>query len=639
MLQRTTKVAAPTLIAALAALGAMPSADAKAPRSRDRTVAKGQTWLVTQTTHLHRLTVAPGATISAPAGSSVTLTVNGVETGQRITSTGGADTAIVAGTYRGDVVLTVSTANAVAWQGLSFPFRQGLYVNASGVDAHKSVLAALRGGRITSTEAKNLRINSTGEAFNGVYVAGGTYYLSKPQISLSGNGRSDFVGYGAAITATGGSRLVVDDAKVNNTGVVRTGVVADGGANLVVKNSTIATHDGTLPTGYQSTVDLAYMQQAPWMLGIIGNVRTTNLLGTNTTASYVNSKLSSTGWGVLSSDVGQNGKLTAINSRVTTSPEGYGAYAIGGVTEEFLGTSFDVGTYAAINRGGSVHFGDSTPAAVAALNASRAMGLSAAELCRLPAKASTINSARFGVMWHGPGSLLIDGHTTMTTGETAFLDKGQQVNVTVDGSQGASVVARNGVLFQVMEDDDPGPQMVNGKLLNTGVYHEPTGTPAKVATFDTTTAQTTDAHATFTNTTLNGNFYNAVRGNNPPGMFGPGMDGKNLDLTFAGTSVTGVITASTAKHKLDTITAADYKQMGEVTNTPSAAINNGVLVNLSGKSVWTLTGTSYLTKLTVGSNALVKAARGKSITMTVNGVPTTIQAGQTYTGQIVISLH
>ena len=79
--------------------------------------------------------------------------------------------------------------------------------------------------------------------------------------------------------------------------------------------------------------------------------------------------------------------------------------------------------------------------------------------------------------------------------------------------------------------------------------------------------------------------------------------GKNLDLTFDGSNVDGVISSSTSKHHQSTITSADYLQMGEVTNTPGAAVNNGVIVDLEGGTTWTVPSTSYLTKLTVSADS------------------------------------
>jgi hypothetical protein len=54
------------------------------------------TWVVDATSYLTKLIIAGGAAIAAPTGHTVTMTVNGV------TAT------IAAGTYTGDIVLTVN---------------------------------------------------------------------------------------------------------------------------------------------------------------------------------------------------------------------------------------------------------------------------------------------------------------------------------------------------------------------------------------------------------------------------------------------------------------------------------------------------------------------------------------------------
>ena len=55
-----------------------------------KVVATGETWIVTQTTRLSKLTVAPGGIIAAPEHKNVTLTVNGVETGGLLVTTPGS---------------------------------------------------------------------------------------------------------------------------------------------------------------------------------------------------------------------------------------------------------------------------------------------------------------------------------------------------------------------------------------------------------------------------------------------------------------------------------------------------------------------------------------------------------------------
>jgi len=590
-------------------------------------VTAGQTYTVSATTRVSAVTIEAGGVLTAPAGHSLTMTVNGVETGQRLVATGAADTAFVPGSWRGDIVLTVTTADDVPWQQHTYPFRQAVYVGAAGLVPAYSVLAAAVGGQVGAAAASGVRIASTGQCFDGVVVDGGSYRLDDAVITLDGAGRCDFVGYGAAILANGaGTRLVVDGTVVSNHGVVRTAAIADNGATLVVKNSSLAVRNGPLPSGYIPTVNLDTMENAPWMLAIDGDVRATNLLGNNSVAAYVNSSVTSESWGALSTDSGSDCTLVAVNSVVTnTGDSGYGTYVIGNATEYLLGTRFDVGTYATIFTGGTATYGDSDPAAVAALNASLGLGLSAAELRGLTPRPTVVNSRRFGFMWHAPSELAITGGTVVNSPHATFLNKGQQIGVTVDGSRGARLNPGDGILVQVMDNDDPGPVMVNGVLENAGVYTQPAGEPARDASFDVTVAHATDSALSFTDIDLAGNFYNGMRGD------------LNLVLDFTASKVAGVITATLSEHHVDTITSANWWELGAVTNTPRPAVNNGVIVALAGGSTWTVTGPSYLTALSLDAASTVTGPNGRKVTMTVNGAPTAITPGSSHTGAIVVS--
>src|SRR6266702_660403 len=213
------------------------STSASAP-SGEIAVASGETVTISSTTRVAAVTIASGGTLAAPSGYSLTMTVNGVETGQALTATSGADTAFVAGSWRGDIVLTVTKAVDITWQSLTYPFRQAVYVAGDAVVEDESVFAAVVGGRLSSTSADNVKISSTGECFDGVYVSDSTYTLTRPHISLVGNGRCDFVGYGAAIVADGTSaNVIVDGAVIDNRGAVRTGVIVENGATALIKNS------------------------------------------------------------------------------------------------------------------------------------------------------------------------------------------------------------------------------------------------------------------------------------------------------------------------------------------------------------------------------------------------------------------
>lgn len=63
------------------------------------------------------------------------------------------------------------------------------------------------------------------------------------------------------------------------------------------------------------------------------------------------------------------------------------------------------------------------------------------------------------------------------------------------------------------------------------------------------------------------------------------------------------------------------EELSNVTQTPAPTVNNGVLVSLDEKSVWTVTGDSYITSLTLAEGAVVTAPSGKKLAVTVDGQP------------------
>jgi hypothetical protein len=603
------------------------TASSKSVSSNFKLVDANSTWVVDTTTKLSKLTIGDGSTITAPDGYSVTLSVNGV------------GKTIEPGTYEGDVVLSITKQNVVEYSNanLTHYFRQGLYVDSTGVVDAKSVKAVVVGGKVTTDSAVNVKINSDEESFNGIYVAGGTYNVKGTKIDFTGNGGNDFAGFGAGIMATGSdTTLVVDSADVQTHGAIRPAIIAANGSNLVVKNSNIKTENGILPADYKPNVQLGLMKSAPWMLGISGNCRATNVLGSGTTSTYINSSVASEGWGVLSTDDCSNVKLTSINSNISiTGNSGYGAYAIGDAVDTFYGSKINTPDYSMIITGGTGIFGASTSENVQTANNSLKLGLTSNEMKALKETQTTVKSDRFGVMCHGSGNIYVKDGTTFDTGETTFLIKGTNANINVDGSKGAQLKTGNGVLLQLMDNDDPGPVMTDGVMYNTGVYHEPTGDATLDTAHNTTTVTSgTDTIANFSNITLNGNFYNSTRGGTSTDMTGKEVNlAKNLSLNFDNTKITGVISSSNAKHAIYTITSDEYKQLGEVTNAPAAAINNGAIVSLTNGSTWTVTGNSYLTSLTIADGAKITAPDGYKVTMKVNGSETNISSG-TYKGEI-----
>jgi hypothetical protein len=673
---------------------AQASASATKPPSATKTdaivVKAGETWKVTSTTSLKELIIAEGATVTTPDGYSLTMTVNGVETGQKLLDLLAADgaTRILPGTYRGNVVLTLAEDNPTK----SFKLRQALYLDSSGIVKGKSVLAAVLGKIPSAFDIKNIQIKSTGECFNGIYVAGGTYNIKDMKIIFTGDGRSDFEGYGSAIMATGeNTRLVLDRINVKNKGIVRTGLVAAGGSNVIVKDSIIETQDGERPSS------VLPQRGGSGLGGSIGLCRATVVLGTNTKETFINSTVTGTGWGLLASDACQNIKIAAINSNIAHTGDigGYGAYAIGNATEWFLGSRLNVSCTGVTLKGGHLYYGDSTREVVLQLDKELDLGLTKKELKSIPVKNTVVTSKLFGIMATQDGTVEVSGGTVFNTGNTTFMNKGQTVNITVDGSQGAKLNPGNGVIMQLMNDDDPGPGLS---------YTEPTTAPKRDESFDVTSSGGA-AVSTFSNISLEGNFYNSFgwgksttisttggtaggpggapggpgsgmpsgaaagpggarggRGDAPagagsggmlgggaPGGPGGGMPGgsaaagKNMVLNFVNARITGVVSASESHHSKPVIEFkdgmwADYKLFGVVTNTAHAPINNGVIVSLANHSNWTVTGTSYLTSLTIDAGSTITARPGNSVTMTIDGAKKAIGAGS-YKGQIVLTVN
>jgi hypothetical protein len=649
-------------------------------------IASNTTTIVNATTQLSKLTIEDNANLTAPDGCGLTMTVNGVETGQVLETWKGVNYKFAPGAYQGDIVLTVAKANDIASMSMGglmlsetagaaaggaagaggsggespaiYSFRQALYLDKDGIDYGKSVLASVQGEKPAGFEIKNIEIKSRGTfykdptslggtGFNGIYAAGGEYNLKNIKIDFFGDSRSDFVAHGTAVVASGkGTRLVLDNVTINTQGVARSGVIAKDQSNVIVKNSSIQVKNGVLPPDYLMTMDIAQMRSTLWISGMTGTTRATSILGNGTQATYINTSISFEGWGGLSTDIGKAPKLTVINCKINnTGNSGYGEYNNSNAITRILGSEINAASVGLGSDSGSVSLGDSTREAVEALNNELGLGLAAEEIKSIPVKPTIINSGFQGVMWHGTGCALnITGGTIINSKETLFSDKGAYTDIQVDGSQGARFNPGNGILMQVMDDDEPPYDQKTQKWPE--YYEEPTGPVAKDDFHDIYIAKATDALAEFSNIELKGDFYNSARGGLKKNAMsgGTGSVSKNLGLTFNNARISGAISASDALHYYDgkyypKIGKNDAKAFGRVINTPSTAVNNGVIVTLTNGSKWTVTGTSYLTRLVIEKGAIVTAPSGHKLTMTDDGNPVTKITAGTYTGNIVLTIN
>jgi len=632
-----------------------------------KSLAPGAKWVVEKTTELSSLTIPEGATIAAPAKHSLTMTVDGV------------GTAIKPGTYQGKIVLTVADYVSVKVADLreAIDYRAAILIHDGKYVPEKSIAAYVVGGQVTDSQAKDISITSKEDKFNGVIVTGNSKYtLTNPTIYLEGNGGNDNAGWGAAVLASDNADLTLDHAKITTKGAIRSALFVNGHGTVHVNDSTIETYNGVIPAGQKAPWDggSGPTMEVPWMLGLNGNVRSTNIVESGT-VYYNNSHFKSQGWGVLSTDGPTHIRMTVTNSTIDNLESGYGAFTIGDTLDTFSHCTFNVVDVGLIVTGyGSGLITDKT----------------------------VINSRRFGVMMHTNdgkfGTLTIDKDSEINSRSTAIQIKGRGIKLVVDK---ANINPGNGILIEAIPNDDPyvggyGNQATVDAMLNgtpgsekiggfagggapdaasaggpgaaggpggasaggPGAAGGPGGSgapggaaaaggpggsggapgagsmpgaPGSEDLSDSGGKMSGPVIATFKNVTLNGDIINARTNQG------------SMDISLEKATLTGAITtanATLAAHNTPTKTPvkSKYYMIGEVKNifAPSSE-KYGLKVSVDGASQWTVDQTSYLTELNVADGATISAPKGFSLKMKVNGADTSIKAG-TYTGKIVLQV-
>ena len=535
--------------------------------------------------------------------------------------------------------------NIGSWTGVqAFKYRSAISMLNGSVDKTNSVYA-LAGKSLSDTQADGLTMTTTTPGYSALIARDSDYTLKNANIHMNtasdGKDVNDFAGYGAAVAAYGDSTVTIEDSTINTTGVAKAATFADDGADLIVKNSKLGVNGGNIYKEYKSTANQAYMINPPWVLGISGSARTTNVMGEGTTGTYVDTDIYAKDWGAVSIDTGSNMKLTLINSDVTVDGSGYGAYAIGDGTEEyFLGTDFDVQTYAAILTGADVtlasYTGGESVDITKITDGSKVATVSSKEVADGTVVPSTVKSDNFGFMFHhnaptGTNNLYLEEGTTVETGNAAFLVKKVNNNIHVDG---AKISSEDGVLLQMIDNDD---DMV-------GAYMDETfGMPTFNYTFSekdgwssTWGTEVKDSgwvtNADFTDIDLDGDVYNGT------GYTANGAQTLNLSLG-KDASLTGAIASTEIQHKDKSFTyydeskgydaataAAAADKLGHVINQVHYNGENDVNVELTDNAVWTVDGTSLVTKLTIGADASVVYDKAYN----ADGNEITLEAGKTY---------
>jgi len=394
---------------------------------------------------------------------------------------------------------------------------------------------------ITQEGISSGTLSIEGDHINGISVESGDYRIEDITIRQAGDGVCDFQVFGNAIGVAGGN-VVIDNTTVSTLGDIVPALNVGGDANVVVMNSAFTAlgtaedatglHSGKKPfSGYKGAIT-----EVPWVLGLYGTLRATNIVG-DADIAYYNTRVEANGWGVYSTDGGAS--HTLINSYgyldgKGTFGSGYGTYALG-LTVNYLGIELDIPTYGIVARCGFTMM-ESTRENLARVD-NDAMSMLRKELggdfSGIEARRNRI-TARYGVMSHGAkeGTFDISG-TDFHLGSTGFLLKDAYMDIDVtdttftfdnlpDGAYG--------IILHAMQSDDAGIAMYAydncWAICSTFLYADPA--PVDV---------TNEVNATFTGETLRGDFYNTM------------ANGGKLTLVFDGTSVDGSISSASYIHR------------------------------------------------------------------------------------------
>ena len=645
-----------------------------------KTVKTGA-WLVEKKTELEALMIGAGASVAAPEGKTVIMTVNGVTTD------------IKPGSYRGKVVLEVLDA-VTKFSDFENDYKCIVYADENGVQECKSALSGIVGAEVTANSVKGGSVTICGDKYNGIAVNNGKFRIESTKFRVEGRGGDDFEAYGAAITTGNQAEVVIDNVDIKTHGCISTGIITAGDSHVLIKDSKIDCK-GDTNEGYYTK--FPHLTEVPWVLGLRGTLRSTNVLDQAVT-TYYNCKTESNGWGVLSVDFCEGAVHNIVNTdavikKTSKYASGYGAYILNSTYSTFLGAYFDVPDvgFAAGGSEKNILVGPSSQELLE--SKSKELALLKQELggsfASVPERPTVVKSGRFGGMWHhkAAGTWDFRPSTVIEAGDTAFFIKSdKRINNPTILCDGVKVKAPR--IVHLMQSDDPG---MGSRL------HDPCWAPVsefyneikKNKEHDLTDAASADnARCEFKNMKLTGDFFNTRR------------EAQNLVLVFDNTKVNGVISSGTFKHKnvsyyiardkdgkqfcidaeghkLATIEDHDmlfgkfpvtytlpltyetgvfvpdmtdkkkYKAvgyaiyftdpeyLGDVDINVTKPVNNGVVVEMKNGSVWTVAETGYLTGLTIEEGCKIKAPAGKTVTMKVNGRAKEIKPGS-YKGTITL---
>ncbi|KAH3762713.1 hypothetical protein Pelo_5444 [Pelomyxa schiedti] len=467
--------------------------------------------------------------------------------------------------------------------------------------------------------------------------SGASYSLSNAAVndvtSADGKDTCDFSGLGAGIAVYGGTKLSITDTSVIVRGVAKPALYVDSESIVTVQNCKLTSYGGTLYSDYENTISESYMVSSPWALGLMGTSRTLLALGDHPTVHVIESEVTAAQWGVLSLDIPAGpAALNVVNSKITllgadyllqqpnsdgtilyqtanpyTNRSGYGTYVIGVDTAFEYGVTVTVGTYIAVLSGGQATFTSLVEGETYTLYDS--YGSISKTYTATESKVSTLVSDTFGFMAREFNcTLLIEEETVVTSGWTSLLVKtGCSASFYI--SSGSVISPGNGILLQVMDDDDltTGKSDSENVIFNT-FHSEEAGWPTP-----TSTGSMNKTSLTLDDVTVTGDIYNGA------GYYGQSAlslevkltNGATLNAAIAATATIHVtyegnlaIKSAQVKASEEWIsfqntyfTISEYFDIGQVANKVFYNGHNDISVTVGAGCTWVVTAPSLITSL------------------------------------------
>jgi len=518
---------------------------------------------------------------------------------------------------------------------------------------------------ISGSQASGVLLTSTNYSATGLVLADGSYQLGgdKDYYRVYTNLESDYVGSSVekgpdkigsfnSVLLFGVKGKVSADATINSTGVEAVSdsilnvdnvfMQVDGAQRYVtssLNNSTVVYNDSYLvSTGdaipETADIELPFSNAA---LLIDGGART-NFSGGNSKTYYFNSTLVAEGWASLSTDACSNVNVVAYNTHAVALNGGYGTYADFNCHVQLFGSELDsaeIGAIIAKSGRITVQGGNALPDDAMSLNKGKKTskgsllrggrhalmmhtpdmgyvgmgepGISQADYGFFVARDSTLETTRDlkGTYDYNAISEAAQKYVEYTAGDVILM-KSTSGLVDLENTQ---LKSYNGVLIHSALNSDKWSNYLaagdNWKLNDKG---ETIVKPLNIRLRDMK---------------LEGDILHDDYQRN--------MEVELNDVTLEGRINQGSYQSWKAIWATMGVTEASW--------LPAAAWtgSNSLSVDLQGKSRWTVTQDSAMSKLVVGEDVKISAPTGYQLVMTINGQSTEIKPG-TYEGSILLAL-